>query len=336
MRVRVVDPTNIDSGVIAEAAAIIRAGGLVAFPTETVYGLGADATNGTAVEGIFAAKGRPSYNPLIVHVPDIESARAVVEEWPDTATILTTRFWPGPLTIVLRKSKAIPDIVTAGLSTVGVRVPSHPVAQALLRAAGRPIAAPSANPSMRLSPTDGRHVAAGLNAASGLLLDAGPVTVGIESTVLDLSSESGAPTILRPGVITRGEIASLIGVVREASHATDTEARRSPGMMDKHYAPRARLLLAASAEFAAIADLTAAEIRAGRRVATLVRDDFSTPSARIVRMSNDPREYARALYATLHQLDEAGIQTIIVQPVPTDDAWDGVRDRLRRANASSD
>src|SRR3954471_25054740 len=232
MRVRTGDPTNIDSGVIAEVAAIIRAGGLVAFPTETVYGLGADATNSAAVEGIFAAKGRPSYNPLIVHVLDIGAAQAMVEGWPETASILTTRFWPGPLTIVLQKRRAIPDIVTAGLSTVGVRVPAHPVAQALLRAANRPIAAPSANPSMRLSPTDGRHVIAGLDAASGLLLDAGPVSVGIESTVIDLSSS--IPTILRPGVISRGEIAALIGHVDVASHNADnTEARPSPGMMDK-------------------------------------------------------------------------------------------------------
>jgi L-threonylcarbamoyladenylate synthase len=335
MRVRKVDPTNIDSGMIAEAAAIIRGGGLVAFPTETVYGLGADATNSAAVEGIFAAKGRPSYNPLIVHVPDIEAAQAVVEEWPETASMLTTRFWPGPLTVVLKKRKAIPDIVTAGLSTVGVRVPAHPVAQALLRAAGLPIAAPSANRSMQLSPTDGRHVIAGLNAASGLLLDAGPVTVGIESTVIDLSSST--PTILRPGVISRGEIAALIGNVRVASHESDsTEARPSPGMMDKHYAPRARLLVAPSADYGVMEGLAASAIRDGGRVAIVVLGDLPNSSATIVRMSNDPREYARSLYSTLHQLDEAGIDTVIVEPVPTDDAWDGVRDRLRRANASSD
>src|SRR3954469_5326252 len=155
MRVSIIDPANIDPAIIADAAAIIRAGGLVAFPTETVYGLGADATNAAAVEGIFTAKGRPSYNPLFVHVPDASAAQTVVADWPDIAHRLTTRFWPGPLTIVLPKRDVIPSVVTAGLSTVAVRAPAHPVAQALLKSAQRPIAAPSANPSMRLSPTDG-------------------------------------------------------------------------------------------------------------------------------------------------------------------------------------
>jgi L-threonylcarbamoyladenylate synthase len=333
MQVRAIDPTNIDEGAIAEAAAIIRNGGLVAFPTETVYGLGADATNADAVKGIFAAKDRPSYNPLIVHVQDGDAARAIVTEWPETARNLTTRFWPGPLTIVLPKRETIPGIVTAGLPTVGVRVPAHPVALALLRKAGRPIAAPSANQSMRLSPTDGRHVLTSLSDRVGLVLDAGPATVGIESTVLDLSSS--VPTILRPGMISRADIAAVIGEVWSPSmdHAAGA-VRPSPGMLDRHYSPVARLIVTPTSGARALSEAVAHATSTYRRVAVITTSHFTSPSAEVIPLPDAPESYARALYATLHRLDDERFDVVIVERVPSDERWDGIRDRLTRAAAS--
>ena len=332
MRVRVVDPADIDDAVIADAAAIIRAGGLVAFPTETVYGLGADATSAAAVAKIFAAKGRPSYNPLIVHVSDADAARAVVSRWPNTARDLATRFWPGPLTLVLPKHPGIPDSVTAGLHTVGVRVPAHPVALALIRAAGRPIAAPSANRSTQLSPTDAGHVAASLGGEPELILDAGPASVGIESTVLDLSSV--VPTILRPGMISRAQIADVIGDVQSlAARPSGSESRPSPGMLDRHYSPRARLIVVEEPGDGALNAAVARESPGGQRVAVLARADYRSQLAAVTRMPDSPEHYARDLYATLHRLDGEGFDVVIVQSVPNDEAWDGVRDRLVRASA---
>lgn len=332
MRVRIVDPANIDQTVIADAAAIIRAGGLVAFPTETVYGLGADATNAAAVAKIFAAKGRPSYNPLIVHVSDIDAAQAVVSQWPNTARDLATRFWPGPLTLVLPRHAGIPDLVTAGLQTVGVRVPSHPVALELIRAANRPIAAPSANRSLQLSPTDATHVAESLGGQPELILDAGPTSVGIESTVVDLSS--GIPTILRPGMISRAQIAEVIGEVEAfATRSSGSDARPSPGMLDRHYSPRARLIVVDAVSTAALNAAVARESAPGRRVAVLARSDYRSDGAMTTRMPDSPEHYARQLFATLHRLDGERVDVVIVQPVPADDAWDGVRDRLIRASS---
>ncbi|HEY6218624.1 MAG TPA: L-threonylcarbamoyladenylate synthase [Gemmatimonadaceae bacterium] len=330
MRVVRVDPGNIDPAAIAEAATTIRAGGLVAFPTETVYGLGADATNAAAVQRIFAAKGRPSYNPLIVHVADASHARAIVGGWSNFAVLLSTRFWPGPLTLVLPRGPTIPDAVTAGLPTVGVRVPAHPVARALLEAADRPIAAPSANRSMAISPTDGRHVAESLGDRADVILDAGPVDVGIESTVLDLSS--AVPTILRPGMISRRQLADVIGEVRVASSGSATgEALPSPGMMDRHYQPRATLLFVQNREEVA-ATLRKLE---GRRVAILTTEAGAALSARVVAMPADAAGFARTLYATLHGLDEEGFDAIVVAPIPESDEWAGIRDRLSRATSSS-
>jgi L-threonylcarbamoyladenylate synthase len=331
MRVRVADPTNIDDAVIADAAAIIRLGGLVVFPTETVYGLGADATNAAAVARIFAAKGRPSYNPLIVHVSDADAARTVVRTWPDTARDLAARFWPGPLTLVLPKHEIIADSVTAGLPTVGVRVPAHPVALALIRASGRPIAAPSANRSMELSPTAADHVAASLGDQPELILDAGPTSIGIESTVLDLSSP--VPTILRPGMISRTRIADVIGEVRSGPMCQPGVASRlSPGMLDRHYSPRTRLVVAADPSENALSAAVARESVGGKRVAVVARAGYRSPLATVTRMPDSPDDYARELYATLHRLDAKGFDVLIVQPVPMREEWDGVRDRLKRAS----
>jgi len=330
MRVRSIDAANIDPAAVAEAGELIRAGRLVAFPTETVYGLGADATNAAAVERIFAAKGRPSYNPLIVHVPDTRRARELVEGWSDLATLLSTRFWPGPLTLVLPKGPSISPAATAGLATVGIRVPSHPVARAFLEAAKRPVAAPSANRSTQLSPTEGRHVTEGLGEAADLILDAGPVEVGIESTVLDLSSP--VPTILRPGMISRSMLASVIGEVVVASERpADGTARPSPGMLDRHYTPRARLVFAPDGS--RLREVLARDAAGGRRTALLSIDDLAGPFTRVA-MPRDPGGYARALYATLHRLDDEGYEMVIVAPVPAGDEWAGIRDRLTRATSS--
>jgi L-threonylcarbamoyladenylate synthase len=327
MQVRKVDPANIDKAVIAEAAAIITRGGLVAFPTETVYGLGTDATNAAAVASIFTAKGRPSYNPLIVHVADVAGAKACVTAWPDSAQRLAERFWPGPLTMVLPKRPEIPDIVTAGLTTVGVRVPAHPVAQALIRAAGVPIAAPSANRSMHVSPTEGDHVAASLGGAPDLILDAGPASVGIESTVIDLSTP--VPTVLRPGMISIDELRGLIGHVEMAkTNLSEGTARPSPGMMDRHYSPAARLIVSESRDVGASA---ARERSGGAKVVVLARSPVVEDSFTVWPMPEEAAEYARLLYGMLHRADNEGFNVVVVEEVPTTAVWDGVRDRLRRA-----
>src|SRR5690348_13744143 len=205
------DPSSANLEAIAEAARILRAGGLVAFPTETVYGLGANALDASAVARIFAAKGRPANNPLIIHIADASDVRKVVADWPESAGRLAERFWPGPLTLVLPRCDAVPDAVTAGGPTVAVRVPAHPVAQALVRAAGVPIAAPSANRSMELSPTRAEHVLRGLDGRIDVLLDGGPTAGGIESTVLDLTATP--PRLLRPGLIGVAELEAVLGRV---------------------------------------------------------------------------------------------------------------------------
>jgi L-threonylcarbamoyladenylate synthase len=317
MRVVKVDPRAPEEAVIGDAADLLRQGRLVAFPTETVYGLGANALDSKAVERIYNAKGRPSYNPLIVHVADAAGAREVAAEWPDRAQRLADRFWPGPLTIVLPKRANVPDGVTAGLPSVAVRVPSHPVAHALIHAAALPIAAPSANRSMALSPTTARHVADSLGDAVDLILDGGPTTVGIESTVVDLTSD--APRILRPGMISALELEQVIGPLLAATTVTGENARPSPGMLDRHYSPRARLVLADGGEIAQM-------IRDFRNSQAL---SHSTDAG--IRMPANPAAYAALLYDQLHALDAAGVDVIVVERVPAGAAWDGIRDRLERA-----
>lgn len=318
--VRVVDPERPDPIAIAEAAEMIRHGELVAFPTETVYGLGADATSAAAVGCIFAAKGRPGYNPLIVHVPDAGRARELAH-WPALAERAAAAFWPGPLTLVVPKRAALPAAVTAGLHTVAVRAPAHPVAQALLRAARRPIAAPSANRSTGVSPTSAAHVVRSLGDRVGLVLDAGFTPVGIESTVLSLAG--GVPTVLRPGTIGIARLRAALGDVRVAAvGGASDEARPSPGMLDRHYAPRAPVRV-----FHPAAPPDAGAAREG---ALLIRADL--PVEHPVRMPADPAGYARELYAALHRLDDLGCTAIWVEQVPHDDAWDGVRDRIARAS----
>lgn len=337
-----VDPQRPDETIIARAAEILRRGGLVAFPTETVYGLGANALDPAAVDRIFAAKGRPSFNPLIVHVVDAEHVREVALDWPEKAERLARAFWPGPLTLVVHKRPEVPASVTAGLDTVGVRVPAHPVARALLEAARIPIAAPSANRSNEISPTTGSHVEKSLGDAVDLILDAGPTTVGIESTVVDVTQDP--PSVLRPGMITHEDLTRVVGEVvrtiqefrpsdgsREAADVADaTRARPSPGMLARHYAPRTPLVLV---ELASVNRTIENEERAGRKVgAVLITILPSTSAHRVIALEDDPSRYAAALYAALHELDaDTGIDVIVVERPPMIAEWYAVLDRLGRA-----
>lgn len=333
MRLVAIDPAAPDAALLAEGARVLRAGGLVAFPTETVYGLGAHALDPAAVARIYAAKGRPAYNPLIVHVASAADALQVVSEWPPLAQRLAIAFWPGPLTLVLPRRTAVPDAVTAGLPKVAVRVPAHPVALALLRAARLPVAAPSANRSTQLSPTTAQHVAKSLGDAVELIIDGGPTSVGIESTVLDLSGER--PTILRPGVLGPAELEPVVGPVALVSGVKQGAPMPSPGMMDRHYAPKARVRLYAGDDAAdreaAFAE-AAAEVRRGGVAGALLTSDAAPPVAYTVRLGNEPRAYASALYGALHELDDAGCTLILIERVPSGVSWLGVRDRLERAS----
>jgi L-threonylcarbamoyladenylate synthase len=289
---------------IEQAAALIRAGKLVAFPTETVYGLGANALDAQAVERIFLAKGRPRTSPLIVHVESIEMARGLAAEWPEAADALARRYWPGPLTVVVPKRPEVPDIVTAGLPTVGLRMPAHPLALALIRAAGVPIAAPSANRFTELSPTAASHIAESL---ADFVLDGGPSQVGIESTVVSLVEE---PMLLRPSVIPLPEIEALIGPLRVAPLPREV-AHPAPGMHARHYRPRTPLYLLRECD--RLPDGRGAWLRIGRELPA------------------EPRACAAALYEVLHRLDRQGLDWIAVERPPDAPEWAGVLDRLRRA-----
>jgi L-threonylcarbamoyladenylate synthase len=328
-----IDPASPDPRIIALAADLLREGRLVAFPTETVYGLGANALDASAVARIYRAKGRPEYNPLIVHVAEPARALDVVAAWPDTAAALAARFWPGPLTLVLPKRPNVPDGVTAGLQTVAVRVPSHPVARALLVESALPIAAPSANRSTGISPTTAAHVAKSLGSAVDLILDGGPTTVGIESTVVDLSTEM--PTLLRPGTITIPELEAVLGRVRTAGEVAGEvagdAARASPGMLDKHYAPRARVFVVSADD---VAPTVGREVARGHRTGAVVIRADASEAAATVTMPNDAAGYASKLYDALHSLDDANSDVIVVERVPVAPEWLGVADRLRRAASS--
>jgi L-threonylcarbamoyladenylate synthase len=333
-RTLVVDPDAIDPAAIAEAAAVIRAGGLVAFPTETVYGLGANALDAEAVRRIYAAKGRPSFNPLIAHVASMEDARMLVAGWPDAAARLAAACWPGPVTLVLEKRDAVPDEVTAGLPRVAVRMPAHPVALALIRAAGVPVAAPSANRFTELSPVTAAHVVKSLGDAVDLVLDGGPTTVGIESAVVDCTSDP--PVLLRPGALSPAHLARIVGrpLAAPAAPAREDEPRLAPGMVERHYAPRASLrLFDGDAGSRASADFVATSTANARlRVGALVFTPLTSVSAETtVVMPADPLAYAARLYDALHALDDAGCEVVFVERVPDGVEWEGVRDRLSRA-----
>jgi L-threonylcarbamoyladenylate synthase len=332
VRYLTVDPDRPDAQIVRRAGDVIRRGGLVAFPTETVYGLGANALDASAVARIFSAKGRPTYDPLIVHVLNAAGARSVARAWPETAERLAAAFWPGPLTLVVPKQPVVPDIVTAGLDTVALRVPSHAVARAILKAASVPVAAPSANRFTEVSPTRAEHVARTLGDRVDLIIDGGPTTIGIESTVVDVSGER--PTVLRPGTIPVPDLAAALGALDIAVATGDgggATARPSPGMLDRHYAPRARLHLFDERSRAYAARLAVERAAAADTVGAMLLTGLDAPVRHALAMPNEPAGYARALYHALHTLDAAGCDLIFVEAVPDTPAWAGVRDRLVRA-----
>ncbi|MEV7622685.1 L-threonylcarbamoyladenylate synthase [Actinoplanes sp. NPDC089786] len=303
-----------DEAGLRRAADLLRADSVVAFPTETVYGLGAHAFSEKAVAEIYRLKNRPSWNPLIVHVAGVAEARKLAAEWPDVADDLAARFWPGPLTLVVRRA---PHLTVAGAAndTIAIRVPAHDVALRLLEASGLPLAAPSANRSEGLSPTTAEHVVRGLPDVP-LVLDGGACRWGIESTVLDVAA--GAPRLLRPGALSLRAIREVIGrVALPSEQVADGSARPSPGMSKRHYAPRARLVLADT-------------IPERERTSGLVTLD-DVEGAEV--LGHDPAEYAADLYAALHRLDDRGVATIIVQRPPATEEWLAVHDRLNRAAA---
>jgi L-threonylcarbamoyladenylate synthase len=328
-----VNPLSPQADVLAEAARVLQSGGLVAFPTETVYGLGARALDERALARIFEAKGRPTHHPLIAHVEDEARARSLAASWPEAASRLARAFWPGPLTVVVDRAPDVPAAVAGGGPSIAIRAPAHPVALALLGALGEPVAAPSANRYQGLSPTTAAHVVKQMGDVVDLVLDAGPCDAGIESTVVDVRSDP--PRVLRPGAVDLPALRRVLpGIEAQTDSIRGAAPRVSPGMDGRHYAPRARLILADTwVEAQRIAyGLAGTGARAG-----LVTYEKRTTSVReervLVRtLPRDPAQYARLLYRTLHDLDDAGVDAIVVQGVPNDDAWWAVSDRLKRGS----
>lgn len=360
-RVVVVDALYPDPHLLEEAAQLIRDGSIVAFPTETVYGLGANALDESAVLRIYEAKGRPAWNPVIVHVASAADARSLTASWPPSAERLAASFWPGPLTLVLPRAASIPDVVTAAGETVGLRVPGHAVARALIELAGCPIAAPSANRFTQVSPTTASHVVASLGKRVALVIDAGPCAVGIESTVVECGED--AVTILRPGMIDQPALeAALAGVVPvrrvqqqtlEASmgHSASTTADpsvsrsegpsrtpvpQSPGMALRHYAPRAEVWLFKPTDTVEIAEAVRSRNSdpslQNSTVALLRTVHFEDSSVTEMRMPVTPAAYARRIYAALHEADERGATLLVIEMPPDEPAWAALRDRLLRSS----
>ncbi len=319
---------------VRRAAERLRAGEVVALPTETVYGLAANALDENAVAKIFQIKGRPANNPIIVHVASNKMAKACVRVWPELAEIFSKAFWPGPLTLVLPRAEKIPDNVTAGGATVGIRWPSHPFMQAVIRECGFPLAAPSANLSNQISPTNAEHVGAQLGEKISLIVDGGQSQVGIESTVLDLSVSP--PHILRPGMIHAESLAAVGGeVTSDEWQVTSKETLRSPGLLAKHYSPKAKLVIL---NWSDDVDLRSQLSTFNVEPATIhVIAHTKIPAGEIFAdvsvMPHDAEAFARALYAELHRCDAAGAKWIVVETPPDLPEWSGIADRLRRAAA---
>ena len=331
----------------AHAVALLQAGELVAFPTETVYGLGADAANPAAVARIFSAKGRPADHPLIVHLPGAAYLDSWARDVPTVAWELAEAFWPGPLTLILKRAPDVPYAVTGGQETVGVRVPAHPMALDLLRAYARAgggrsglcgIAAPSANRFGRISPTDAAHVHEELGNSVALVLDGGPCTVGIESTIVDLSRDGEPPRLLRPGHITPERIASVIGMLPGLPAAQRSEESgstpRVSGSLDAHYAPLTPMQVVAGAR---LSEVLGALEKDGKPFGLLAHSTLTelVKAHSLRRLPSDPEAYARGLYAALRELDQASNQLIVVEEIPAGPNWAAVADRLRRAACGS-
>ena len=333
----------------SRAVQLLQAGGLVAFPTETVYGLGADAANPEAVAKIFAAKGRPADHPLIVHLPGAAHLDRWARDIPAVAWELAEAFWPGPLTLILKRAPEVPYAVTGGQETVGVRVPAHPIALDLLRAYAQAgggqnglcgIAAPSANRFGRISPTDAAHVHEELGDAVALVLDGGPCAVGIESTIIDLSRDDGeggilVPRLLRPGHITPEQIEDVIGVLPELPEARqDGNTPRVSGSLDAHYAPLTPMRVVATTQ---LPDVLQSLKESGKCFGLLAhtRQPGLVPLHSLRQLPDEPEAYARGLYAALRELDQAGNDLIVVEDISREPGWAAVADRLRRAACGS-
>lgn len=336
-----VDPFRPDPEDISRAADCLRRGGLVAFPTETVYGLGAHALDRAAVQRLFKAKGRPSNDPLIVHVAAFDQAARLTRSVPDVALALAARFWPGPLTLVLHRAPIVPREVTAGLDTVAIRVPAHPVARALLETAQIPVAAPSANLFSRPSPTRASHVVADLDGRIDMVLDGGSTAVGVESTVLDLTSDP--PVVLRPGAISVEELRTIIPTVGLRAATPEGTTIASPGLLAKHYAPRTRMTLyegdSASVQKALVNGVQEA-VAAGQRVGVLATTEHAAALRHLpivvaeLGPQHDAEQIASRLYAALRDLDAAQLDIILAHDLPQEEGlWRAIRDRLRRASA---
>ena len=321
---------------VKRAAELLRAGEVAALPTETVYGLAANAFDEKAVSKIFQIKGRPANNPIIVHVAGIEMAKGCVKKWPELADKLAKSFWPGPLTMVLPRAKEIPDNVTAGGTTVGVRWPSHPFMQAVIRECDFPLAAPSANLSGRVSPTNAEHVRKQLGDKISLIVDGGQSQVGIESTVLDLTVSP--PQVLRPGMIHAESLAAVIGEFRIQNSEVNSEhgeTLRSPGRLRRHYSPKARLFVLSWRDDADLnSQLSTLNVQLlNCHVIAHTHIPSADRFARVSVIPHDAEAFARAIYAELHRCDEAGAELIVVETPPESPAWAGIADRLRRASA---
>jgi L-threonylcarbamoyladenylate synthase len=319
---------------VKRAAKLLRASEVVALPTETVYGLAANALDEKAVAKIFQIKGRPANNPIIVHVASLEMAKSCVKQFPEAAEQLAKSFWPGPLTIVLPRAKAISEAVTASGDTVGIRWPSHPFIQAVIRECGFPLAAPSANLSSRVSPTNAEHVRKSLGGKIPLIVDGGQSQVGIESTVLDLTESP--PRILRPGMIHAESLAAACGgVTSDGWQMTSKETLRSPGLLEKHYSPKATLrVLIWQNEVELKSQIKSSKLRIE---SCYIISHTNIPSGKLFAnvsvIPHDAEAFARAIYAELHRCDEAGAKMIVVEAPPELPEWSGIADRLRRAAA---
>ena len=324
---------------VLQAAELLKKGEVVALPTETVYGLAANAFDPQAVSRIFEIKGRPAHNPIIVHIASLELAKSCVTDWSGMAEKLGRAFWPGPLTLVLPRAKAIPDIVTAGGHTVGVRWPSHPVILEVIRQCDFPLAAPSANPANRLSPTTAEHVRKYFGARIPLIIDGGQSHVGIESTVLDLSVSP--PRLLRPGMIHEQALLAVTGELL-LGFGDSEEILKSPGQLPQHYSPRAKLLICSWSNEEDLRQQILKQHSTDQAlpVKTHVISHSIIPSsdrfARVSVIPHDPEAFARAIYAGLHECDDAGAELIVVEDLPDTAEWRAIRDRLKRAAAADE
>lgn len=336
METKIVRITDADDPAIIEMGEIIRSGGLVSFPTETVYGLGANALDSGAAAKIFAAKGRPADNPLIVHLCSISQLEAVASDIPDKAYVLFERFAPGPLTVILKKRTELPDTVTAGLDTVAVRIPSHPVARSLINAAGVPIAAPSANLSGRPSPTRAEHVIRDMNGRIDAIIDGGACSVGVESTIVELTS--GTVNILRPGGITKSDISNLFGSVSVDRHVyemvADCEHPKSPGMKYRHYSPEADVVVVEGdikSSTDTIRRLLAKEKQKGVMCGVMAYDGCTFDSEAVLYVGENNKTYASRLFDSLLSFDKLGIKKVFAQFFRDDDYGLAVSNRLFKA-----